>query len=64
MRSLCGLVLLAVAVAAAPGTRQTADDPNDHAYNYTFPDGFFFSSATASYQIEGGWNASGEHHAV
>jgi hypothetical protein len=28
--------------------------------NYTFPAGFMFGAATASYQIEGAWNYSGK----
>lgn len=58
--SLC-LAWLANTEAAATGsTRAIIDDPNDPAYNLTFPEGFIFSSATASYQIEGAWNESGK----
>jgi len=28
--------------------------------NFTFPDGFLLGAATASYQIEGAWNATGK----
>ncbi|XP_034235648.1 myrosinase 1-like [Thrips palmi] len=60
MRALCFLTLVVAAVAAAPDSLRATDDPNDPAFDYTFPDGFYFSSATASYQVEGAWNASGK----
>ena len=28
----------------------------------TFPEGFLWSTATASYQIEGAWNEGGEYY--
>lgn len=33
----------------------------DEFYYGKFPEGFSWGTATASYQIEGAWNASGEH---
>ncbi|XP_034249179.1 myrosinase 1-like [Thrips palmi] len=48
--------LALVAVASATTTQQ----PDDPAYELTFPEDFLFSSATASYQIEGAWNISGK----
>jgi hypothetical protein len=32
----------------------------DETKTYTFPKDFMFGAATASYQIEGAWNYSGE----
>ena len=37
------------------------NDPERDAFIYgKFPDGFAWSSATSSYQIEGGWDADGK----
>ncbi|XP_077982373.1 thermostable beta-glucosidase B-like [Glandiceps talaboti] len=58
------LVILAISAAADdpvyvyPGI---FDDPERDAFLYgTFPQDFIWSTATASYQIEGGWDADGK----
>ena len=50
--STCLVVLLGAVLA----TGQASDD---FLYD-TFPNDFLWSTATSSYQIEGGWNADGE----
>ena len=40
-----------------------ADTKNSEPFLYgTFPEGFVWSTATASYQIEGAWNEDGESY--
>ena len=40
-----------------------ADTKNTDPFLYgTFPEGFVWSTATASYQIEGAWNEDGESY--
>ncbi|KAE8739043.1 hypothetical protein FOCC_FOCC015462 [Frankliniella occidentalis] len=51
--------LTVLAVIAAVSCAQ-ALTPDDSDLDLLFPDNFMFSSATASYQIEGAWNVSGK----
>jgi lactase-phlorizin hydrolase len=46
-QTVCFVILVTTGFAAAQD-------------NFTFPDGFLLGAATASYQIEGGWNADGK----
>ena len=67
--AVCTLALLAVIVARYLLVKAKADDfwkkmsaddkTRDSFYHGTFPEGFVWSTATASYQIEGGWDAHG-----
>lgn len=50
----CVLVVIVASLAAA---QHAKDDPFLYG---SFPDGFFWGSATAAYQIEGAWNVSGK----
>ena len=58
-----GLAAVAVVVVAllrpglgAPGRAAAGVQAED----LSFPNDFLFGAATASYQVEGGWNASGK----
>jgi len=46
-QTVCFLIFVTTGLAAAQD-------------NFTFPDGFLLGAATASYQIEGGWDADGK----
>lgn len=48
-------------VSMEPTVRDAKDDPF---LNDIFPDGFQWGVATASYQIEGAWNADGRRVAI
>lgn len=51
------LVFLAAACFLGIESQHTKDDPFLYG---KFPDGFMWGTATASYQVEGAWNVSGE----
>jgi hypothetical protein len=48
------LILLMVLAAAKTNTKTSSSD------HYKFPDLFIFGTATASFQVEGGWNTDGK----
>ena len=56
--SAATLACLLVVAGAFP-LKTEANDDDDFLYG-TFPDGFTWGVATASYQIEGAWNVSGK----
>ncbi len=52
---LMWLLLVLVVVGGCCGSSEYEDE----FYYGTFPDGFLWSTATASYQVEGAWNIDG-----
>ena len=54
------VLLYAVTVRSTMSTRRTRKEFQDDPFlNDTFPGGFLWAAATASYQIEGSWNVDG-----
>ena len=57
---LLWLLLVGVARPAPQADSSSTAASEDHAYQLSFPKDFIFSTATASYQVEGAWNVSGK----
>ena len=62
LSQLAGATLLARSGWASPNSNAAV--PAAATGSYTFPKGFLLGSATASYQVEGAWNADGKEESV
>jgi len=62
MMMMMMLLMFTVSIDSKMSTRSKTDARDDPFLNDTFPDGFKWGAATASYQIEGAWNVDGIYY--
>ncbi|KAF1330471.1 Glycoside hydrolase, partial [Globisporangium splendens] len=59
MGAIVRILLALCATAALTQAAPASDDTSTNSSKRCFPDTFLFGSATAAYQVEGGWNETG-----